>query len=132
MSDKIYFRGGLAAARPTLDPREPGFDLDKKQLFIGSSSGNVALPIVLGGGFKIQTGQSSGIVTTANTSVQVTITFPIAFGAVPLCYASFAAPGATDAGYVNIRAAATATTMTVTINCYLAQSIVFNWLAIGN
>lgn len=40
MADKIYLRGGLAADRPTLDPREPSFDLDAKKMWIGTATGN--------------------------------------------------------------------------------------------
>lgn len=40
MADKIYIRGGLAADRPTLAPREPSIDTDTKQVWIGTSSGN--------------------------------------------------------------------------------------------
>lgn len=41
MADKIYLRGGLAASRPTLGLREPGFDTDTRKLWIGSPIGNV-------------------------------------------------------------------------------------------
>jgi hypothetical protein len=40
MSDKLYIRGGLAANRPTLDPRELGLDMDAKKLWVGTSTGN--------------------------------------------------------------------------------------------
>lgn len=43
MPDKIYLRGGLASQRPTLGEREPSFDTDSKEVWIGSNSGNVRI-----------------------------------------------------------------------------------------
>lgn len=43
MADKILLRRGNFADLPTLSPGEPGFALDDKRFFIGTSSGNSEL-----------------------------------------------------------------------------------------
>jgi len=50
MANKIQFRRGNAADRPTLDVAEPGFDLDTNDLWLGTPAGNVKIypPAALG------------------------------------------------------------------------------------
>lgn len=43
MANKIQIKRGAASKLPTLDVGEPGFTTDTKRLYIGSSSGNVAI-----------------------------------------------------------------------------------------
>jgi hypothetical protein len=85
----------------------------------------------LNGGYKVQEGNSSATVTTANNAVSVSITFPVAFSSAPFLYLT--SNPSNDAGYTNVRTPlVTATGATIYVNSYLAQTVAFSWLAIGN
>ena len=43
MANKIQFKRGLKVSLPTLSEAEPGFCTDTKEIFIGSSGGNVGI-----------------------------------------------------------------------------------------
>ena len=93
-----------------------------------------ALPLaqILSGGNKKQTGTGAVTIATAGTRVNLVVTFPVAFSTTPTVTIGVTAAGTDDAGYINVRAAvASSTSVTFSVNCYLAQTINFNWEATG-
>lgn len=84
-------------------------------------------------GLKVQTGVSSVTIATAGAGVLITVTFPIAFTASPLVLTTPAGISGGDSGYLNIRISSiSANSVTFACNSYIAQALVFNWIAIGN
>lgn len=71
MSDKLYFRGGLAANRPILSAREPGFDTDTKEFFIGTGSVNqqISAPYDKISSFRASQGAGQAISAGAFTKI---------------------------------------------------------------
>lgn len=87
----------------------------------------------LSGGYKMQTGGSSAVVVTAGTEVQVTVTFPIAFTTIPSVGIGLTVPSLDSTGYINVYVkSANTTSITFGINSYIAQTVNFNWIAVGN
>lgn len=86
---------------------------------------------VLAGGSGVESGASSVVIAVAGTAVPTTVTFAVPFATIPnvsVCITTSTG----DAGYNNIRASAISTTaVTFTGNSYLAQTLGFNWIAIG-
>lgn len=86
----------------------------------------------LNGGNKIQSGLGSITVNAAGAARTEAIIFPVPFTTPPiiLCLPSEAY---TDAGYVNLTVTESFLTyFTLQLNSYVAQTIVFRWLAIGD
>ena len=90
-----------------------------------------ATATVLAGGSGVQSGASSVTIAVAGTAVAVTVTFAAPFATIPnVAVGITSATG--DAGYNNIRASAVSTTaVTFTGNSYLAQTLGFEWIAVG-
>jgi hypothetical protein len=133
MSDRIYIRRGNKADLPTLAVGEPGFALDTHELFIGASGGNVEFLSKLSGGDKVQSGTISVNVTVSNTFTLATLTFPIAFGSVPVIIVGFSSLSGNSLTRGDLAAAEslTATTAALYANCTITGTKTLHWIAIG-
>ena len=101
----------------------------------GSPYGAGIIPSVLGAttAQKIQSGTGSTAVATAGTAVTTAVTFATAFVSAPLVVLGQTSASGGTAGYiVTLAGSVTATGFTVTANSYLAQTIGWSWVAIGN
>jgi hypothetical protein len=91
------------------------------------------LPNTAGLAAKMEVGSGTIAVATAGTAVTLTVTFPTPFKNPPQIE-SVSLNGASvgTAGYINLMGtAATATQFTLTANSYVAQTLTFDWVAVG-
>lgn len=101
----------------------------------GAPYGAGVFPSILGAttAQKIQSGTGSTAVATAGTAVTTAVTFATAFVAAPLVVLGQLSASGGTAGYiVTLAASPTTTGFTATVNSYLAQTIGWSWVAIGN
>lgn len=131
MPDKIRMRRGNLANLPTLDDGEIGLAEDTKEVYIGSTAGNIKLSTIISGGHKVQSGSSTATVAVAGTQVSVTVPFPTAFSSAPKLFLQVTALGASSATYITLQGSATTTQLTIFANSGVAQVINFDWVAIG-
>jgi len=91
---------------------------------------------VLNGGTKIQSGSSSVVIAVAGTQVTSSaITFGTAFSSAPLVYCTLQTVSSGIDTYVNVAtpsANVTSSQFTVIANSGKAQTIFFDWIAIGS
>lgn len=84
MPDLIRVKRGNRANLPTLNDGEFGLAEDTKELFIGTTSGNMKLVSVLTGGSKIQSGSVAYTPTITGFQKLGTVTLPVAHSQNPL------------------------------------------------
>jgi len=83
MADKIKFRRGLKANLPVLEEGEPAFCTDTKELYIGSSEGNILIgKLESGGGTPVPASNVTNLASSNVTTTGVTLTWVAPSGAV--------------------------------------------------
>lgn len=89
---------------------------------------------ILSGGYKKTNGSSSASVATAGTAVTVTYNFPTAYSSAPtITGIAITSASVGTAGYVNVLATSiSATSVTFTVNSYVAQTIGFSFEVSGS
>ena len=88
---------------------------------------------VLSGGNRIQAGSGTLTVTTGGSSASGLVTFPVPFATTPLMVVSINSSGWAGAGYLHfaVRDDLNNISAVVLLESYTAQTVRFNWIAIG-